>query len=343
MDKNKIDNHTLFNAISEINDEWIEQAVDYKRTNKIISFPVFKYVSMAAAILICVVSFSVYLRIQPVNEINPELIDMVNQTPEPVMSAKPTETELLEEETNMPSVNTEGPVINDIPNRTYEPVINDRPIRTNEPIVPIRPTKIPVVKTIEPTELPIYITDRPVSSTESSSMPPTKKPVYFTEEPPVVVVTKTPGPTAVVTPVWTRIPTQAPIVKTPSPEPTKNPFTENPDLPTLTPLPSRIPTEPPTPTPTPLPGDPVMTMVPTATPMRAPSRAPSTDSPGYEPTVTPTPEPTCTPSPEPSCTPAPGESEFVDSTGEYNNTLLNINRLNGPIFLSKYLIKEVDE
>lgn len=246
-DKKSIEN-TLFDAMGEINDNWIEQATEYKVSSKIISFP-FKYSNAVAALLLCIICISVFSILKPVNELNPE--KMPTATPIVQVTEEPSNTE-FPEESYLPQVtdesnNNEEIVKNDSdktsasentyndnainkPDTTAVPIVTDLPYRsespTKEPNISdsIETTESPTDDPdADPTELPV-ITKEPESTAMATNKPsvPTLEPPLETLEP--VVATETPRP--ILSPLPSRYPSETirPIpTRQPTPEPTPRP------------------------------------------------------------------------------------------------------------------------
>lgn len=308
----------LFEAMSEINDEWIEQAVEYKHTKKIISFPFLKYVNIAAALIICIISVLVFVNLEPVNE-----LDIINKDNNSTESPIVTDELVSSDSTDKPVYTPDSTYCPQNPIRTREPLFKtevplvEPDLNTKEPnIGPVQQTTSPtgdsILRTPRP-EKPVVMTPLPTKMPENNPTRPTKTPGIITSEPTKVPVNITPAPTF--RPSESEYPNLVAPTATPIPPELQLPSGE-PDRPVVTSGPTCIPAP------------------STGEPIDSPTLEPDKEHPGAQPSYDATASPTCTPSPAPT-------EDLMSSEAEMNVTSDNeLYILNGPLFLEKYLVKK---
>lgn len=359
MNKNSDNKDILYDIIGGFEDELIEKAADYKKSSKILSFPIYRYVNAVAAFLIYIISTVVFIQLKPIVEIDESLIIPTNQ-PTITATPKPTDVPVVtmvpvvesgDTETPSASIKPEkSPLATLRPMSTAEPAVTVvptkkpavvvvptlKPVATMKPIIIIKPTKAPestevVVKTPESTEIPVR-TDRPII---------TEAPVSTPE------ITKTPERT----PEVTKVPVETPIAtNTPDPDVTPTETVAPEPVPTETGSPSI--TNAPTPTApvitdVPMLPTPEMTVEPTVTPPLGtfvPTVEPTSTPPfEYVPTDTPAPIETDTPEPsftvEPTPKPTAPPLDIEDCTAVEGDEVI-IKNLNGALYDEKNSIIE---
>ena len=360
MNNNSENKDILYDIIGGFEDELIEKAADYKKSSKILAFPMYKYVNMVAAFLICIISTVVFVKLKPVVEINESLIIPTNQ-PKVTATVKPTEEikETLEPVTEI--IATDTPVESIIP--TIFPMASLRPAYTDEPLIMVVPTRIPDFE-VSPTRKPGYeavTTARPFPTIKPVIINPVRTPIptasVITTKPPVKTTEPTAEPTVATNvpvtttkpPVKTAEPTDVPPVITATPVVTTKPPVETVEPTNVPPVITATPevtTRPPVETVEPTNVPPIATVTPVVTTKPPVITTEPTKVPTVE-TVTPgTPCPTDTPAPGTSCpteTPTPEPTapplDMEDCT-TVEGTPVTVIELNGAVYDTEHEIIE---